>query len=165
MSYEQDMYIDENVLDVELLKQPSLVAKYSRMLADAQQDKDIAKERLELLRSEISLDIRDNPSKYKLDKVTEGSITACILMEEDFQEAQKEVHATTHKVNVLTGIMKSLDHRKSTIENLVKLFGQNYFAGPAIPHNLTDVREEHTAKLEHRIGQNLPKRTTPKPEE
>ena len=68
MSYEQDMHIDEELLEVELLKQASLMMKHSRMLAEAIRDKDIAKEALELLKAEINLDIRNDPKKYKLEK-------------------------------------------------------------------------------------------------
>jgi hypothetical protein len=164
MSYEQDMYIDENVLDVELLEQPSLMAKYSRMLAEAQRDRDLAKENLDLVKAEIDLDIRDHPQNYKLTKVTEAAITNCILMEEDFQTAQKEWNEANFQVNVLQGIIKAIDHRRSALENLVKLYGQNYFAGPSIPHDLSELRDEHTARLEHRIGQSLT-RTTPKKEQ
>lgn len=155
------MYIDENVLDVELLEQPSLMAKYSRMLAEAQRDKDLAKESLDLMKAEIDLDIRDNPEKYKLAKITEAAITNCILMEEDYQAALKDLHEATYQVNVMHGVIKAIEHRKSALENLVKLYGQNYFAGPSIPHDLSEMREGHTAKLEHRIGQSVT-RTTPK---
>jgi hypothetical protein len=163
MSYEKDMYIDENILDVELLEQPSLMAKYSRMLAEAQRDRDLAKERLDLIKAEIDLDIRDNPQNYKLAKTTEAAITNCILMEEDYQNAQKEWNEANFQVNVLHGVIKAIENRKSALENLVKLFLSNYFAGPALPHDISDVRKEHIDKLEHRIGQTL-RRTTPKKE-
>jgi hypothetical protein len=163
MSYEQDMYIDEDALDVELLGQADKMVKYSRMLAEAQRDRDLSKESLDLIKAEIDLDIRDNPEKYKLTKITVDAVHSCILMEEEYQDAQKEVNRCTFEANVLVGVIKAIDHRKSALEHLVKLYGQNYFAGPSIPHNLSELREEHTAKLEHRIGQSLT-RTTPKKE-
>lgn len=164
MSYEQDMYIDEDALDFELLGQADKMVKYSRMLAEAQRDRDLSKESLDLIKAEIDLDIRDNPENYKLAKITEAAITNCILMEEEYQTAQKEWNEANFQVNVMQGVIKAIEHRKSALENLVKLYGQNYFAGPSIPHNLSELREEHTAKLEHRIGQSLT-RTTPKKEE
>ena len=164
MSYEQDMYIDEDALDFELLGQADKMVKYSRMLAEAQRDRDLSKESLDLIKAEIDLDIRDNPKNYKLAKITEAAITNCILMEEEYQTAQKEWNEANFQVNVMQGVIKAIEHRKSALENLVKLYGQNYFAGPSIPHNLSELREEHTAKLEHRIGQSLT-RTTPKKEE
>ena len=164
MSYEQDMYIDENMLDVELLGQASLMSKYSRMLAEAIRDRDIAKESVELMKAEINLDIRKDPLKYKLEKVTDNSVAAAILMEQDFQDAQNEYNEANYQYNVMLGVVKATEHRKSALENLVKLNGQNYFAGPALPHDMSTIRAEHDEKLSHRIGGSL-KRTTPKQEQ
>lgn len=158
MNYEDDMYIDENMLDVELLEQPTLMVKYSRMLAEARQERDLAKEALDLKRAEIDLDIRDDPEKYKLSKVTESAISNCILMEEDYQEAQKAYNEANYEVNVLQGVVSALDHRKSALENLVRLNGQEYFAGPSVPHNISELRQERKANISHRIGKSM-KRT------
>lgn len=155
MSYEDDMRIDEDALDVELLEQPSLMTKYSRLLAEAKLERDLAKEELDLMRATIDLDIRDNPEKYQLSKVTENAINNCILMEEQYQDVQKKYNQDNYEVNVLQGIINAIEHRKSALENLVKLYGQNYFAGPAIPHDLSQLREDHNAKIEHKIGSNL----------
>lgn len=162
MSYEDDMHIDENALDIELLDHSTLMAKYSRLLAEAKEERDLAKEALDLKRAEIDLDIRDHPQNYKLTKVTEAAITNCILMEEEFQTAQKEVHRTNYEVNVLQGIVNAIDHRKSNLEGLVKLHGQNYFAGPSVPHDLSALREEKEDKLAHRVGGSLKRTTKPK---
>jgi hypothetical protein len=161
MSYEQDMYIDETALDVELLEQPSLLAKYSQLLAEAKRDRDIAREAVDLKKAELNLDIRDNPEAYKLQKVTMDVVDACILMEDSYKEAVKEFNEANYEVNVLQGVVNAIDHRKSALENLVKLYGQNYFAGPAVPHDLTQLREDRSAETHHRIGASL-KRTKPK---
>ena len=155
MSYESDMHIDEDALDVELLEQPSLMAKYSRLLAESKRDRDLAKEALDLKKAEINLDIRDHPQDYKLEKVTVDAVEACILMEDEFKAAQKELNDTNFEVNVLQGIISAIEHRKSALENLVKLYGQNYFSGPAIPHDITTLRKERQAEAEARIGQTM----------
>lgn len=155
MNYEQDMHIDESALDMELLEQSSLMARYSRLLAEAGRDKDLAKEALDLKRAEIDLDIRDHPDAYKLTKLTETAITNCILTESDFQDCQKQYNDKNFEVNVLKGIVSAIEHRKSALENLVKLYGQNYFAGPAVPHDLTELREQRSSEVGHRVGKSL----------
>lgn len=152
MSYESDMHIDENALEVELLEQSSLMAKYSYMLAEAKRDRDLAKEALDLKKAEINLDIRDNPQDYKLEKITVDAVEACILMEDEYQAAQKELNEMNFEVNVLQGVINAIDHRKSALENLVKLYGQNYFAGPAIPHDISEARQKRLDAVEERIG-------------
>jgi len=155
MNYEEEMNINENELDVELLEHPSLMARYSYKLAEARREKDLAKEALDLKKAEIDLDIRDNPESYKLTKVTEAAINNCILMEREYQDAVKDYNEANFEVNVLQGVINAIEHRKSALEQLVKLYGQEYFAGPAVPHDLTALRKERKARIENRIGQNL----------
>ena len=162
MSYEQDMHIDETALDLELLEQPTLMAKYSQMLAEARRDRDLAKEAMDLKRAEIDLDIRADPEKYALEKITENAISNCILMEDDYIAAQKEYHDANYEVNVLTGVVSAVEHRKSALENMVKLYGQNYFAGPSIPHDLTQARNERREEMSHRVGKTLQRTKKPK---
>jgi len=159
MSYEDDMYIADDELDLEFLGQPALMAKYSRELAEARRDRDLAKEALDLKKAEIDLDIRDNPGNYHLEKVTVAAVEACILMEEDYQIAQKTVHDANFEVNVLQGVVSAIEHRKSALEHLVKLYGQNYFAGPAVPHDLSEIRKVKTEEMSHSVGSKM-KRTT-----
>lgn len=162
MNYEADMRIDEDALELELLEQPSLVAKYSRLLAEAKRDRDLLRENLDLVKAEINLDIRDNPTKYKLEKLTVDSVNACILMEDDFKKAQKDLNDSSFEVNVLTGVISAIDHRKSALENLVKLFGMDYFAGPAVPHNISELRKERLEEAESKIGQKMTRTRKPK---
>jgi hypothetical protein len=155
MAYESEMYIDETALDVELLEQPSLMMKYSRKLAEAKRDRDLAKENLEMLKAEISLDVRDNPTSYDLEKVTDKVVEACVLADDGYKTAQKEFNDANFEVNLLQGVISAIDHRRSALENLVKLYGQEYFAGPKIPHDLGQLRKEKNAEVEHRIGKSF----------
>ncbi|MBN2570509.1 MAG: hypothetical protein JXA68_00155 [Ignavibacteriales bacterium] len=155
MNYEQDMYIDEDFLDMEFLDQPSLMVKYSTMLADAKRERDLAKEALDLKKAEIDRDVRNNPDNYDLAKITETAILNVILSDDTYKEANKIYNDANYEVNVLQGVVSAIEHRKSALENLVKLYGQNYFAGPSIPHDLKELRKERNKETEHRIGQSL----------
>lgn len=165
MSYDDDMYIDENALDVEILEQPSLMVKYSQLLAEARRTRDLSKEALDLKKAEIDLDIRDDPAKYDLEKITVAAVEACILMEEEYQTAQKELNDANYQVNVLQGVVSAIDHRKSALENLIKLHGQQYFAGPSTPHDLSDLRKERKEKISHNVGKTVRRTTKAKQEE
>jgi len=162
MDYEKDMHIDEEALDVELLNQPERVYKYSKLLAEAKQELELAKENLSLVKAEIDLDIRDNPDKYKLQKVTETAITNIILLEEEYKEAQARLNKAMYEVNVLQGAVYAINDRKSSLENLVKLHGQDYFAGPSIPHNLSELRKEKQEELHHNIGKSMKRKSSKK---
>lgn len=155
MSYQEDMYIDENALDVELLEQSSLMVKYSTLLAEAKQERDLAKEALDLTKAEVDRDIRNDPDKYELPKITEPVVSGAILMQDEYQEALKTLHDANFEVNVLQGVVNAIDARKSALENLVKLYGQEYFAGPVTPHDLSELRKERQENLHHRVGKSM----------
>lgn len=162
MSYESDMYIDESALDVELLGQASLMAKYTRMTAQAQLDRDLAKEDLELTRAKLDLAIRDDPESYGLGKVTETAINNVILINDDYRAKLKDYHDANFEYNALQGTVRSIDHKKSALENLVRLYGLDYIAGPSVPRDLTEARKIRAEEMDHRIGSSLRRTTKPK---
>lgn len=152
MDYAQDIEIREDELDVEWIGQASLVMKYCVIAADAHRDLDLAKEQVDIIRAQIDRDVRSDPAQFGLDKVTEGSITSTILTSPDYQEAVKSYLQKKYEHEVAQGAVRAFDHRKSALENLVRLFGQSYFAGPAVPHNLSEVRSQRDAAAQKKIG-------------
>jgi len=137
MNYENDIRIDESALDVEWLEQPSLMFKFARMASVAQREMDEAKEAIDVVKAELDIDIRTNPENYDLVKVTEGAITNTILIQQRYTEALVYYNQKKFEYNVIKGSVNAIDARKTALENLVKLHGQQYFAGPKIPRDLS----------------------------
>jgi hypothetical protein len=48
----------------------------------------------------------------------------------------REVIEVRYDYDMSRSALSAIDSKKSALENLVKLHGQNYFAGPTIPRNL-----------------------------
>jgi hypothetical protein len=136
MDYEKDIRIQPEQLDIEWLEQPRLMYKYAKISAEASRDWDSAKERLALVRAQLDKAIRDNPDTYKIDKVTEGAIASTILQQEEYQFASEELIQAQFDFNIARAAVSALEHRKASLENLVRLYGQQYFAGPKIPRDL-----------------------------
>jgi len=135
-NYEQDLAIDPHELDECWLKHPALYMQYSRELADAQRTSTKAKEKLDVVRAEVDKDIRTNPDKFNLQKVTEGIVSATIALDERYREAQSDLNEKIYEVNILQGAVRAFDHRKKALENMVQLLMMEYFAGPKEPRNL-----------------------------
>lgn len=147
-SYEKDMHIDETALDVEFLEQPNLVMKYSKLCAQANLDMALEQERFNLVKSDLDYRIRSTPAKFGIDasvKITEAVVLGTILQQDEYQEANKKYLTAKYEYETIRGAVSALEHRKSALENLVKLFGQSYFAGPSIPRDLS---KEAFKKLE-----------------
>lgn len=124
------LFIDENLLDEEWLKQPKLMFKYGSKLADAIADLDEAKSKLNLVKAEVYQEISNDPDGYEISKTTEAAINNCMLMQPEYQAALKAFNKATHRVNIMDAAVKAIQDRRRALENMVELHGQSYFAEP-----------------------------------
>jgi len=142
LNYGADVCIDSDSLDVEWLDQPSLMLKYARHEADMLNEYDRAKENLETIKAELDQDIRSNQEKYGIDKITDKVVENTIPLIDEYKEANRTFLKAKHEYNIAKAAVKAIDQRKDSLENLVRLHGQQYFAGPKVPRDLTAKRRE-----------------------
>lgn len=129
--YKDDMVIDKNRLDDEWQEQPLKVELWGGRLVDAQEARDIAKDKLELTYAKIGGMIRSDPTKYGLnDKPTEGAIQGMIIRNKEYKEQRKEVRLAEKEVSSLTIVMRALEHRKRALEKIQDLFFSGYWSEP-----------------------------------
>ena len=152
MNYEKDIKIDETALDIEWLSQPGLMMQYTRYQAGLQLDEDKEKENLEFITAELDKEIRTNPEKFGIEKITEGVVRNTILLEDKYKEANKGYLTARFENNVGKGAVRSVDGRKTALENLVKLHGQQYFAGPKVPRDISKEWEWREQQKQSDIG-------------
>lgn len=153
--YLLDMEIQIDELEIECLEQPKLMIKYSSMLSEARQRRDLKKEEIDLIRSTLDKKIREDPDTYGLDKVTESAVVNAIIRQEKYQRHTREYHSLNHDFNVLQGVVQAVEQRKSMIEGLIKLNGQQYFAGPSVPRDINEIHEHQQQRTNKGIGQKL----------
>jgi hypothetical protein len=139
MTYESDIQIDETALDVEWIEHPGKMLTYTTGAAEAHRDMDLAKAKLDFVKAKLDRDIRESASGTS-QRLTEFGIQSMILLEPEYDEANREFIEAKFQYEVASGVVKSFEHRKSALENLVRLHGQSYFAGPSVPHNLSEER-------------------------
>lgn len=130
-----DPSIDETRLDQACLAQPVMFDRAARQLADARRALAEAKQERDVTYAEVSLAVRDDPAAYKLTKVTEDTVKAAVAIAKPYREAVADVIRAEHRVDVLKAATDALGHRKTALESLVYLHGQNYYAAPRVPDN------------------------------
>ena len=140
INYEQDVNIDERALDVEWLKQADLMRKYAKHAADTKKEMDESKERLETGKAKIEMGIRQDPKAYGLEKVTEGAIQSTIQLQQEYQKLNQDYINAKYENDVAVAVVRAIDQKKTALENLVKLLGVSYCAGPQAPRDLTEER-------------------------
>lgn len=160
MDYEADIEIDEQALDVEWLDQSGRMFDYCRHAASTQMDMDLAKERLDVVRAELDQRVRADPEQYGLElrstkdgkpqPPTEGAILSTVMTQTEYQEATQDYLRKKFEYGVAQGAVRAFDQRKSALENLVRLHGQSYFAGPSVPHDLSEIRRQRDERRRER---------------
>jgi len=155
MNYEKDIIIDESALDLEWLNQPSLFMKYAKNAAKAQMELDHAKQSLDIAKAEADKEIRENPEKFDLVKATEVAIANTILIHPQYKEAYDAYLEAKYECEMARSAVTAFDQRKNALEYLVKLLGQNYFAGPALPRNISKLKEQRQQQTDAGIAQKM----------
>ena len=149
LNYKQNVTIDEGALDYELLIQADLRRKYGENLSEMESRRDRMQDQLDVVKAEIDRDIRNAPESFDISvKLTETVVTNTILLQEDFREKLELVRDLEYEVKYAKHAVQSIDHKKSALEELVKLHGQSYFAGPSIPRNLSEERKKKNVSAE-----------------
>jgi hypothetical protein len=159
MDYESDMYIDHDALDIECLDQSQMMMKYTKKLATLKLERDQLKEEVDLVRAEQDKAIRENPESFGLVKITETAINNTILTTKEYKSVMKEYLQAKFEVDTCQGAVSAVEQRKSMIEALIKLHGQQYFAGPSIPRQLNEEREKRSENVQKKIASKMTRRT------
>jgi hypothetical protein len=145
LDYERDLFIDESALDVEWLNQPLLMMRYSKQLAKAEKEVSRLKEKQRVVFATTDKDVRTNPGDYKISvKLTEEVVKNAVLSSDEYQDISAELIEAQYEYNMLKAAVESIKQRKDALQDLVRLHGQQYFAGPSIPRDLS-----HEAKQRH----------------
>lgn len=142
--------IDLGSLEEEWVNHEHLVGQCARFVADAKKAVNDAEAELELASAEAKNHVRRHPTKYGLPegKVTDGATKDLYVKNGRYQTALATLNETKHTVDLLNGVMNRLSHRKTSLENLVALHGQSYFAKPRIPKGVdnTEIARSIEAK-------------------
>lgn len=156
-TYKQDVEINPEALDVEWVRQAALYLKYGEQVAKMRDRVDRLKEKLDVQDASLSLKIRKDPFRFGMDKVTEGNIKELVLVSEDHVELSNELAETRYELEILQTALRAMDVKKSALENLVRLHGASYFAGPSVPRNLGEewVKEAERSSARSSVKQRM----------
>lgn len=157
MDYEKDIQIDSSALDCEWLEQAALMIKYTRHAAKVRMELDQSKQALDIVRAGLDKDIRELPDQYGITKITDKAVEATIITLMEYQEAFQEYLDAKYEADMAQGAVQAFQQRKDALQELVRLHGQSYFAGPSIPRDLEWEREAFKKKTNAGVAAKLNK--------
>jgi hypothetical protein len=136
--FNADHSIDPASLDLAAATQAEVFFYWAQQSVSAKMALDQAKSKFELIESRLKIQARSSPEEFGIGKVTEGSLDEVVKTHKDYLEAQDVLFKVREDSLLLDWAVQALEQRKRMIEVLVTLHGQQYFAGPATPHDLVE---------------------------
>lgn len=127
--FEKDLSINKYRLDEECLSHSSLYFRYAEAASQAKNRVSKVKNNLELIQSERNLAIRDELAKNGT-KVTEAMIDKLVASDEIVIKAKNKLIEAETIYSKLSVAVQAFEHRKSELDNLVKLYCSGYYSLP-----------------------------------
>lgn len=121
-------------------------ARYSHDTAKT--DKELAEAELKRVTAKLDRLVRAQPAEYGLSgKTTESGISNIIILQKRYQtaqlaifEAQRKINDAKHALDVADVAVRTLDHRKAALEDLVRLRLASYYSDPRAPEGARELR-------------------------
>lgn len=125
--------IDKNRLDEEWVAQPRLYRQHAEMAAEAARDLAFAKTQLSLAEAEARQVIKQAPEEYGLEgKTTVDDLKAAVATHKRVRRAQQDVIDKEYRADVVKAALRTIEHRKSALQDLVQLRLADYYAEPRL---------------------------------
>ncbi len=141
MNYEKDLEIDPDAIDVAWIDQSMLLYRYKSLLADARKKRAELSEKIKIVRSQL---IKEKKEEDK--KVTGVMIEAYYRDHPKHKKVKQELINSEYEVDLLDAAVWAIQHKKTALENLVRLLGMDYFSSPSDPRNLAEEISQIKAK-------------------
>lgn len=148
---ETDLKINKYKLDEECLTHASTYNRYAEMALKTKTELTKAKDKLSLITAQRNIAIREEIAKSG-SKVTEKMIESYLESDKEVLKAKKELREAEEVNATFNAMLDSFDHRKSELDNMVKLYCAGYYSV------VGNKKETSTETTEKDIRKNLNKK-------
>jgi len=133
--------VDKYNLDDELELQANLIRYYAEQHAEAEDAYDRAERNVKVVEAEVEVLIRKLPEKFGLEKLTEGVVKAHVTIHQLVKDAYEKMFTLKHRLKMLVAAVKSAEHKKAAVHDLVSLYDKSYWADKPSKENSRVVRD------------------------
>jgi len=142
LDYKKDVRINEAALDLEWLDQAELAVAYGREWATLKKKVAILDEKVKVIRSKLIRKAWDNPQgEIGQPKGSMQTVEAYYRTHKKHIKAKEELFKAQEELDLVEIAKNEICFtRKSALENMVKLYAADYFAGPNVPRDLSKLR-------------------------
>ncbi len=137
---EFDLTVDPAAMPEHWQEQPELMLQWTGKHAQALLELDRAKGVLDVAKATADRDIRDNPEKFGLSKITEAVVANAITLHPKVQAAVQVLGEARYAANLLQGAVQAIEDRRRALQSMVELGTREWFAGGDTPPTPRGVR-------------------------
>lgn len=141
-SLREDARIDKFNLHLSAEDQPGLYAYWAEKAADARKLSEGLENKLKLEEATVATRLRGT-----LEKVTEGKIAEGVATDPGVIALKEDLVQADHERNLAEAAVRALDHRKSMIEVLARLWTASYYGDPKTNTRDNDLVQQGRATL------------------
>lgn len=124
---ESDLSIDKFKLDNECVTHSVTYYRYCELQAEAKNDVGVLSDALKLKMGECNIEIRNEFIKKEI-KFTEAVIASEVEKDDSIIEARDNLRKGELEFARIQAAVSAMEHRKSQLDNLVKLYCAGYFS-------------------------------------
>lgn len=128
-----NLSIDPLKLEVEWMNHPGVYGYWAEVLAETQSEYDEVKSAFDVTKATISQEIRENPSDFGLNKLTEAAIIDALPLDPRMKKAVSNVNAAKKKVALAKAAVDALEHKKRALTILAELWIKEYYSELGMP--------------------------------
>lgn len=141
LDFEKDISINKYRLDEECLSHAGIYARYLSAQADADTAVSVAKDNLGLVKAERYDAIKAGFEKKGV-KTTIPMLDKAVDSDEEVVKAKNKLREAENVLAKLTVAVKAFEHRRSELDNLVKLYCAGYFSTPSSSGVKNNINEQ-----------------------
>jgi metal-responsive CopG/Arc/MetJ family transcriptional regulator len=162
MDYQNDEKVDGNALDIEWLGQATLAKQYGMEFNRMKKEVKHLEEKKKIVRSELIREANEDPqgccNKAKPNK---EDIEAFYRTHKRYQSVVENLIEAQFELDNMETIKNEICFtRKATLEHMVILHGQQYFAGPVVPRNLSDCIAAKQKEINKAVASKMQRKRT-----
>lgn len=142
LNYKEDVKINEAALDLEWLDQAELAVTYGKEWATIRKKVALLDEKIKVVRSELIRKAWENPEEcLKQPKGSIQTVEAYYRTHKKHKKLKQKLIDAQEELDLVEVAKNEISFtRKSALENMVKLYASDYFAGPNVPRDLSKLR-------------------------
>jgi len=147
--FEEDVHLDVLSLGKEVFIQPTLYEKYHNYVTNISYERDQLKQKVEFEKDILSLDIREAPEDFGLNKLTEKTIDAVVNTDDKIVELSKDLLYVNKLVKEAEGALKAITDKGFSLKSAVQMYTTGYWGDlTALPRKMQEDIDEYLNKKE-----------------